>query len=75
MSEPPLVVTSIAPFACYCDGDRFNCTNFNSQRDAQVCFDVCVEQGAGDVHHVDDDHDGIACESLPPNFKVLDFGQ
>jgi hypothetical protein len=52
------------PCACY--DDLYNCaTDFLSQRTAQRCYTHCLEQGAGDIHQLDHDGDGDACESLP----------
>jgi hypothetical protein len=45
-----------------------NCSDFVTQ--AQACFDYCVAQGAGDVHELDMDDDGVACESLPFGWRV-----
>lgn len=48
---------------CSCSGDTYNCTDFSSHSSAQACFNYCVEQGAGDIHRLDQDNDGDACES------------
>jgi len=48
-----------------CDADVYNCSDFATQADAQAVFDFCWSQGYGDVHRLDADGDGIACESLP----------
>lgn len=53
------------PTTCACHEDIYNCTDFESQAAAQVCYDYCVSCGAGDVHRLDRDSDGVACESLP----------
>ncbi len=46
-----------------CDPDKaYNCDNFDYQEDAQEVFDDC---GNSDVHRLDGDQDGIACEQLP----------
>ena len=47
---------------CDCSGNRYDCKDFTSHASAQACHDFC---GSGDVHHLDGDGDGIACESLP----------
>jgi len=41
--------------------DRFNCSDFPYQEDAQEYFDGQI----GDPSHLDDDDDGIACEARP----------
>ena len=51
---------------CPCSGDTLNCTeDFSTQAQAQACFIYCVAQGAGDIHRLDGNNDGVACESLP----------
>jgi hypothetical protein len=47
---------------CSCSGDTLNCPDFSSHSSAQACFDYCVQQGAGDIHKLDRDNDGLACE-------------
>lgn len=49
---------------CDCSDDLYNCADFSLQREAQACFDHCQSIGQGDVHRLDSDKDGIACESL-----------
>ena len=49
---------------CSCSGDLYNCADFSTGREAQACFDYCQSIGQGDVHKLDADKDGIACESL-----------
>lgn len=53
------------PPICSCSGDLYNCSDFDTQSDAQLCYDYCVSLGYGDVHNLDHDGDGEACESLP----------
>lgn len=48
--------------ACSCDGNTYNCSDFSSQRSAQACYDYCKFLGYGDVHRLDADKDGLACE-------------
>lgn len=50
---------------CSCSGDTYNCSDFSSHADAQACFNYCVSQGVGDIHKLDQNNDGNACESLP----------
>jgi hypothetical protein len=42
-------------------GNRFNCSDFRSWRDAQAVFEA---SGPGDPHRLDGDRDGVACEAL-----------
>ena len=51
--------------ACNCTGPDLNCADFSTQAEAQACFDYCKGRGYGDIHGLDGDNDGIACESLP----------
>ncbi len=59
----PLTQPSLPQGAvCDCSGNIYDCANFGSQTSAQTCYNYCQQQGAGDVHHLDLDYDGIACE-------------
>jgi len=45
-------------------GDNFNCSDFDTQQEAQAQFEA--DGGPEeDPHNLDSDGDGIACESLP----------
>jgi hypothetical protein len=48
-----------------CSRDAYNCSDFSTQRQAQEVFDYCVNLGFGDIHRLDFDGNGQACESLP----------
>ena len=48
-----------------CSGNLYNCSDFSTQAEAQMCYDYCQALGRGDVHWLDDDCDGVAWESLP----------
>jgi hypothetical protein len=62
-TSTPTATTAPAPCQCY--ADLYNCDDFATQGQAQACYDYCWSLGYGDVHHLDADHDGIACEWLP----------
>ena len=48
---------------CPCDqGDALNCPNFGISKDAQACYLRCQELTGRDVHRLDRDKDGSACE-------------
>jgi hypothetical protein len=47
---------------CSCSGDTLNCGDFSSTSRAQACYDYCISLGRGDVHRLDRDGDGLACE-------------
>ena len=46
-----------------CDSDVYNCGNFTTQAEAQAVFDYC-KGDFGDVHQLDGDGNGEACEGL-----------
>lgn len=56
---------------CPCEADTLNCSDFDTQPEAQACFDWCVSQGAGDIHRLDANNDNVACESLPGFNRVF----
>ena len=50
---------------CQCTGSKnLSCANFLTQKMAQACYDFCSSQGFGDIHHLDENGDGIACNYL-----------
>ncbi len=61
LTETPNLV---AP-PCSCTANTLNCPDFTTHDEAQACYAYCVEQGAGDIHRLDGNGDGQACESLP----------
>lgn len=48
-----------------CSSNIYNCSDFDTQAEAQAVFDYCMAQTGRDVHQLDSDGDGIACELLP----------
>ena len=68
-NSSPSIVPPTATFApgpvCSCSGDEYNCSDFSSHNAAQQCYEYCISQGAGDIHGLDGDDNGSACESLP----------
>lgn len=50
---------------CDCSGNLYNCKDFRTHADAQACHDYCMDQVGRDIHKLDGDNDGEACESLP----------
>lgn len=49
-----------------CDHDAYNCSDFDTQAEAQEVYNYCVAQGFGDIHRLDgNNNNGLACESLP----------
>ena len=69
-TEPPVIVVEpTSPPSnnpvCSCSGNVYNCADFSTHAEAQACYEYCLAQGRGDVHDLDRDSDGSACESLP----------
>lgn len=48
-----------------CSTNRYNCSDFKAQAQAQSCYDHCMQVVGRDVHKLDRDKDGRVCESLP----------
>lgn len=70
-TQTPIPATATPQATYICDHDEYNCADFATQPQAQAVFDYCFSRGFGDVHGLDQNNDGVACESLPPGFKVL----
>ncbi len=47
-----------------CSYNAYNCSNFSTHAEAQQVYDSCGGV-LNDVHNLDRDKDGLACESLP----------
>ena len=52
-----------------CSEDTYNCGDFTTQAEAQAVFDYCFNYRIedtlqADVHRLDNDGDGVVCESL-----------
>ena len=47
------------------EANLYNCEDFVTHQEAQACYQHCLDLGRGDVHYLDGDSDGIACEHLP----------
>lgn len=48
-----------------CSSNVYNCSNFRTEKQAQSVFNYCKKQtGKRDVHKLDSDKDGKACETL-----------
>jgi micrococcal nuclease len=62
----PTQTSATAPqtSSCDCSGNLYNCSDFSTHNQAQACFEACGGV-SNDVHRLDGDNDGIACESLP----------
>lgn len=47
-----------------CNKNTYNCKDFATQVEAQKAFEHCKKITKKDVHDLDRDSDGIACEAL-----------
>ena len=67
---------AVVPEACECKVNQYDCTDFKSIDDAQICFDRCYES-VGDVHLLDRDGDKEVCEVEPEGagLQPLEFVQ
>jgi len=65
-SSPPPVSTSnvSVPTGTTCSSNVYNCSNFKTHVEAQVVYEYCGGV-SNDIHKLDADGDGQACESLP----------
>jgi hypothetical protein len=50
---------------CNCSGNLYQCADFENHAQAQACYEYCLGKVGRDVHLMDTDKDGIACEALP----------
>lgn len=50
---------------CSCAGNLYNCADFSTQAEAEDCYYLCLRLSGSDVHWLDGDGDGRACEALP----------
>ena len=65
LTPVPSPSTPPSPSPCDCSGNIYNCADFGTHAEAQACYEYCKSLGRGDIHRLDGDNDGIACESLP----------
>jgi hypothetical protein len=65
-ATPTHTATPTTPATVWdCSSNLYNCSDFAWQWQAQQCYDYCMAQVGTDVHRLDADEDGAACESLP----------
>ena len=70
-STPTPTATATTPAGpCACSENLYSCQDFGTQVQAQACFDWCMQVVGTDVHQLDSDGDGVACESLPLGWQV-----
>jgi len=61
-SEPD--PTQPEPTGVICSYNAYNCSDFTTHAEAQTVYEMCGGMG-NDIHRLDGDNDGVACESLP----------
>lgn len=49
---------------CFCDYNFYDCRDFSNHNAAQGLYDCCLKKTNQDIHMIDSDGDGIACEQL-----------
>lgn len=64
-SEPRAKKTEVSGLDCLCSDNLYNCSDFKTQVQAQACFEKCMKETGKDIHKLDGDRNGLACESLP----------
>ncbi|MFH1720940.1 MAG: S-layer homology domain-containing protein, partial [Patescibacteria group bacterium] len=47
-----------------CTSDLYNCADYTTEAEAQAVYDYCMTEVATDVHALDADENGLACEEL-----------
>ena len=62
---PTATTANVEAAVCDCSANIYDCSAFGSHASAQACYNYCLSIGRGDIHKLDGDSDGEACESLP----------
>lgn len=65
---PPLQRTAsggAGGMVCNCSGNKYNCDDFKTHAEAQACYEYCMQTVDYDVHKLDGNNNGDACESMP----------
>ncbi len=66
VDEPVITPPTKVPVpSCNCSNNIYNCKDFSTQQQAQDLYECCLSNVAHDIHGLDRDTDGMACESLP----------
>lgn len=63
-TSPPATESTPPEVGIICSYNVYNCSDFSTHVEAQNVFDYCGGV-TNDVHRLDADKDGLACESLP----------
>ena len=62
---PAVINNTTSNTECYCASNTYNCGDFQTHQEAQNLYDCCLQKVGVDIHRLDRDKDGSACESLP----------
>lgn len=69
----PTPTATVPAAVCGCVTDEYNCSDFDTQAEAQACYDYCLAETGKDIHNLDSGGvPGVACESLPLSWKIID---
>ena len=63
-TTPPTPTSTPDNEGIICSSNVYNCSNFSTHAEAQHVFEVCGGVN-NDIHKLDSDKDGLACETLP----------
>ena len=62
---PPMAISAAAQERDWvCWRNAYDCRDFRTRAEAQAAYQACGGHG-NDVHLLDEDRDGLACEFLP----------
>ena len=50
------------PEGCGCAENLYSCTDFDSQVEAQACYNRCLKVANIDIHRLDTDRNGLVCD-------------
>jgi hypothetical protein len=64
MTSPPLSPSTGQGAGYQCRRNAYDCSDFRTQFQAQTVYQACGGR-RNDVHRLDRDRDGFACERLP----------
>ncbi len=64
VASPPPEETAPPTSGVICSYNAYNCSDFSTHAEAQRAFETCGGV-SNDIHRLDGDKDGAACESLP----------
>lgn len=62
--ESRQVTVEIISTPLVCSSNVYNCDDFSTHNEAQSVFEYCKAEVGTDIHDLDRDGDGLACENL-----------